>query len=67
VWLVFDYRENDIYLCVAYIGRVTEHSYMIYGPLRQRRDHLDDSICVCLSSAGRGHASRLLITAPQSQ
>jgi acetyl-CoA synthetase len=30
---IFDYREGDIYACVADIGWVTGHSYVIYGPL----------------------------------
>ncbi len=31
--LVFDYHEGDIYACVADIGWVTGHSYILYGPL----------------------------------
>ncbi len=31
--LVFDVHEDDIYACVADIGWVTGHSYIIYGPL----------------------------------
>ena len=30
---VFDYREDDVYACVADIGWITGHSYIIYGPL----------------------------------
>ncbi|MDJ0838622.1 MAG: acetate--CoA ligase [Acidobacteriota bacterium] len=30
---VFDYQDGDIYCCVADIGWVTGHSYIIYGPL----------------------------------
>jgi len=30
---VFDYHENDIFACMADIGWVTGHSYIIYGPL----------------------------------
>jgi acetyl-CoA synthetase len=30
---VFDYREGDIYACVADVGWVTGHSYIVYGPL----------------------------------
>ena len=30
---VFDYRDGDIYACVADIGWVTGHSYVVYGPL----------------------------------
>jgi len=30
---VFDYREGDIYACVADVGWITGHSYIVYGPL----------------------------------
>ena len=30
---VFDYREGDVYACVADIGWITGHSYIVYGPL----------------------------------
>ena len=30
---VFDYKEEDIFLCTADIGWVTGHSYMVYAPL----------------------------------
>ncbi len=30
---VFDYRPGDIFACVADIGWITGHSYMLYGPL----------------------------------
>ena len=30
---VFDYHEGDIYWCTAYVGWVTGHSYIVYGPL----------------------------------
>ncbi len=30
---VFDYRDGDIFACVADIGWVTGHSYVVYGPL----------------------------------
>lgn len=30
---VFDYRDGDVYACVADIGWVTGHSYVVYGPL----------------------------------
>ncbi len=29
----FDYRPGDIYACVADIGWITGHSYVVYGPL----------------------------------
>jgi acetyl-CoA synthetase len=31
--LVFDLRDDDVYACVADIGWVTGHSYIVYGPL----------------------------------
>ena len=31
--LVFDYHEDDVYMCAADIGWITGHSYIIYGPL----------------------------------
>nr|XP_010971247.1 acetyl-coenzyme A synthetase 2-like, mitochondrial [Camelus bactrianus] len=31
--LVFDYRPGDIFGCVADIGWITGHSYVVYGPL----------------------------------
>ena len=30
---VFDYHPGDIYACVADIGWITGHSYVVYGPL----------------------------------
>jgi len=30
---IFDYHEGDIFACMADIGWVTGHSYIIYGPL----------------------------------
>ena len=36
---VFDlHPEEDVYWCAADVGWVTGHSYIIYGPLVQRRD-----------------------------
>ena len=31
--VVFDYRAGDIFGCVADIGWITGHSYVVYGPL----------------------------------
>ncbi|XP_049725525.1 acetyl-coenzyme A synthetase 2-like, mitochondrial [Elephas maximus indicus] len=31
--LVFDYKPGDIFSCVADIGWITGHSYIVYGPL----------------------------------
>ena len=30
---VFDYRPGDVYACVADLGWITGHSYILYGPL----------------------------------
>ncbi|MCK6503943.1 acetate--CoA ligase [Myxococcota bacterium] len=31
--LVFDLHEDDVYACVADVGWITGHSYIVYGPL----------------------------------
>ena len=31
--LVFDYRPGDVFACVADVGWITGHSYVVYGPL----------------------------------
>lgn len=31
--LSFDYQEGDVYACVADVGWITGHSYIVYGPL----------------------------------
>jgi acetyl-CoA synthetase len=30
---VFDYRDNEVFACVADIGWITGHTYVVYGPL----------------------------------
>jgi acetyl-CoA synthetase len=30
---VFDVRDNDVYACMADVGWITGHSYIVYGPL----------------------------------
>ncbi|XP_034041048.1 acetyl-coenzyme A synthetase 2-like, mitochondrial [Thalassophryne amazonica] len=30
---VFDYRDDDVFGCVADVGWITGHSYVVYGPL----------------------------------
>jgi acetyl-CoA synthetase len=30
---VFDYRDEDVFACVADVGWITGHSYVVYGPL----------------------------------
>ena len=37
-WAVFDIKPDDVYWCAADIGWVTGHSYIVYGPARQRHD-----------------------------
>ena len=37
--LIFDLKpEEDVYWCAADIGWITGHSYIVYGPLCERRD-----------------------------
>jgi len=31
--VIFDYRPGDVYACMADVGWVTGHSYIVYGPL----------------------------------
>src|SRR5690606_14854516 len=31
--ITFDLREDDVYACVADVGWITGHSYIVYGPL----------------------------------
>ena len=31
--VVFDLRQDDVYACVADVGWITGHSYIVYGPL----------------------------------
>ena len=31
--LVFDYRKGDVFACMADLGWITGHSYILYGPL----------------------------------
>jgi acetyl-CoA synthetase len=33
---VFDLQEDDVYACVADVGWITGHSYILYGPLANR-------------------------------
>ena len=30
---VFDYHDGDVYACMADVGWITGHSYVVYGPL----------------------------------
>ena len=33
VQYVFDYEEGDVFACVADLGWITGHTYVVYGPL----------------------------------
>jgi acetyl-CoA synthetase len=30
---IFDYKDGDVYACVADVGWITGHTYIVYGPL----------------------------------
>ena len=30
---MFDYKPGDVFACVANLGSITGHSYVVYGPL----------------------------------
>ena len=30
---MFDYRDGDVFGCVADVGWITGHTYVVYGPL----------------------------------
>lgn len=30
---MFDYQDGDVFGCVADVGWITGHSYVVYGPL----------------------------------
>ena len=55
--LVFDYKIGDRYCCVADIGWITGHSYVVYGPLSNTAttvlfetspEYPDPGMCVCV-------------------
>ena len=69
--MIFDYHEDDIYLCTADIGWVTGHSYIVYGPLAQRRHQRSCSkACPTIPTPGRfwdivdKHKVNIFYTAP---
>ena len=67
---VFDLTDEDIYWCTADIGWVTGHSYVVYGPLAERRDRPDVRRRAELSRAtasgrsSRSTGSTIFYTAP---
>ena len=30
---MFDYQEGEVFACVAVLGWITGHTYVVYGPL----------------------------------
>ena len=30
---MFDYKEGDVFACMAVLGWITGHTYVVYGPL----------------------------------
>jgi acetyl-CoA synthetase len=67
---VFDYHDGDVYWCTADVGWVTGHTYIVYGPARQRRHHADVRGHPHLSDTSRfwevidKHQVRIFYTAP---
>lgn len=67
---VFDLREDDVYACVADVGWVTGHSYIVYGPLANGATTLMFESTPLYPNAGRywdmvqRHKINVLYTAP---
>ena len=67
---VFGLREGDIYACVADLGWVTGHSYILYGPLANGATTLMFESTPLYPDAGRywrlveAHRVNILYTAP---
>ena len=67
---VFDLREDDVYACVADVGWVTGHSYIVYGPLANGATTLMFESIPTYPDAGRywdlvqRHRVTILYTAP---
>ena len=68
--VVFDLREDDVYACVADVGWVTGHSYIVYGPLCNGATTLMFESTPLYPDAGRywsmveRHKISILYTAP---
>ncbi|TNF24287.1 MAG: acetate--CoA ligase [Deltaproteobacteria bacterium] len=68
--IVFDLREHDVYACVADIGWITGHSYIVYGPLANRATTLMFESIPTYPDAGRywdmveRHGITIFYTAP---
>ncbi len=68
--VVFDLREDDVYACVADIGWITGHSYIVYGPLANGATSLMFESTPLYPNAGRywdmveRHGITIFYTAP---
>jgi acetyl-CoA synthetase len=67
---VFDYHPGDIYACLADVGWITGHSYIVYGPLSNGATTLFFESLPVYPNAGRywdmveRHKINILYTAP---
>jgi acetyl-CoA synthetase len=67
---VFDLREDDVYACVADVGWITGHSYIVYGPLANGATSLMFESTPVYPDAGRywdmveRHGITIFYTAP---
>ena len=67
---VFDLREDDIYACVADVGWITGHTYIVYGPLANGATSLMFESTPVFPDAGRywdmvsRHKISIFYTAP---
>ena len=68
--VVFDLREDDVYACVADVGWITGHSYIVYGPLANGASSLMFESVPTFPDAGRywdmveRHKISIFYTAP---
>ncbi len=67
---VFDLREDDVYACVADVGWITGHTYIVYGPLSNGATSLMFESIPTYPDAGRywdmveRHGITIFYTAP---
>ena len=67
---VFDLREDDVYACVADVGWITGHTYIVYGPLANGATSLMFESTPLCPDAGRywdmveRHGITIFYTAP---
>jgi len=67
---VFDLREDDVYACVADVGWITGHTYIVYGPLANGATTLMFESTPLFPDAGRywdmveRHGITIFYTAP---